>query len=97
MQQIIMVIIFLETKKTLDVIHYDENNKFKRTEQVENMFDNAISIASDYKTGKIYWAVNDNGNYSIKVTDELFSEPNYIIYPNNKMSIYKIQVYPKRS
>ncbi|KAF7997308.1 hypothetical protein HCN44_005585 [Aphidius gifuensis] len=86
-----------ETKKTLEVIHYDGNKKFQRIKQVENMFDNAISITSDYKTGKIYWAVNDNGNYSIKVTDELFSKWNYIIYPNNKYPIGKIQVYPKGS
>lgn len=65
--------------------------------QVEDMFDNATSIASDYMTGKIYWtAVNNDGNYSIKVTDESFKKVDYVVLPN-KVPMRKIQVYPKRS
>ncbi|XP_044001395.1 uncharacterized protein LOC122847652 [Aphidius gifuensis] len=85
------------SKKTLDVIQFDGKNKFERINQIENMFDNATSIASDYMRDKIYWTVNNDGNYSIKVTDNSFKESNYIIYPNNKIRMEKIQVYPKRS
>ncbi|KAF7997673.1 hypothetical protein HCN44_008846 [Aphidius gifuensis] len=83
------------TKKTLDVIRYDENEKFEIINQVENIFNKAISISSDWTTGKVYWIEKNDNEYSIKVTDESFNETKYIFQPLVTFYIEKLQVYPK--
>lgn len=90
------MIIFLDGKIMLDVINYDDNNEFKRINQVPNIFDNAISIASDWTTGKIYFIDDSNGKYSIKVTDKLFQQTSCVIDSTQGINISLIHIYPKQ-
>ncbi|KAF7993573.1 hypothetical protein HCN44_010168 [Aphidius gifuensis] len=79
----------------LDVINFDGNNKLKTVNHVKDIFDRAISITSDWTTGKIYWAVSSDGKFSIKVIDESFKKIKFIIQPSAKPSMRKLLVYPK--
>ncbi|KAF7993899.1 hypothetical protein HCN44_011168 [Aphidius gifuensis] len=85
-----------EAERVLEVLHYNENHEFERVNEVPNMFDRAISISSDWRTGNIYWLSIIDGLYSsIKVTDKSFNKSEYVIHPTKHL-IHKIQVYPKR-
>ncbi|XP_044005998.1 uncharacterized protein LOC122851016 [Aphidius gifuensis] len=86
-----------DERKVLDIINYNDNNEFKRINQVSDMFNNATSIASDRKTGNIYWIeCNNKKQYSIKVTNESFKESKYIINPRKEIAMSVIHIYPKR-
>ncbi|XP_044001419.1 uncharacterized protein LOC122847669 [Aphidius gifuensis] len=89
--------IFNYMKIVLDVIRYNKNDEFEKINQIENMFDEAISITSDYITGKIYWIVSNGWQSSIKCTDKSFKKAEYIIHPTPKIQMKEIQAYPKRS
>ncbi|KAF7993578.1 hypothetical protein HCN44_010173 [Aphidius gifuensis] len=86
----------IATNYTLDVINFDENNKLKTVTHVKDIFDGAQSITSDWTTGKIYWTVSSNKQFSIKVIDKSFEKLEYIIQPNNKTYMEKLRVYPKQ-
>ncbi|KAF7993579.1 hypothetical protein HCN44_010174 [Aphidius gifuensis] len=77
-------------------MNFDENNKLKTVTHVKDIFDGAQSITSDWTTGKIYWTVSSNKQFSIKVIDESFEKLEYIIQPNNKTYMGKLRVYPKQ-
>ncbi|KAF7992168.1 hypothetical protein HCN44_001493 [Aphidius gifuensis] len=77
---------------------YDDSKKFTRINRISEIFNKATSASLDWTTGNIYWIEHDKEayRYSIKFTNKLFEEPQYIIQPA-KMSMVKIQVYPKRN
>lgn len=77
------------------MLHLNKKQEFQRVNEVPNMFDNAISISSDWRTGKLYWTEHTEGYSSIKVTDNSFNNFEYVIHPK-RMPINKILAYPKR-
>ncbi|KAF7992169.1 hypothetical protein HCN44_001494 [Aphidius gifuensis] len=80
----------------LDVIEYDDSKKFTRINSVSKMFDEAKSLSLDWTTGNIFWTEKTEGNKSsIKFTNKLFEEPQYIIQPTDEILINNIRVYPK--
>ncbi|KAF7992613.1 hypothetical protein HCN44_004957 [Aphidius gifuensis] len=83
-------------KAMLDVINYNDNNEFKRINQIPNIFDNATSITSDWTTGNIYFIDYTNEKYSIKSTDKLFQQTKYIADSTQGINISLIHVYPKQ-
>ncbi|XP_044006101.1 uncharacterized protein LOC122851119 [Aphidius gifuensis] len=87
-----------DNNQYLDVIQYDDSKKFTRINRISEIFNKATSASLDWTTGNIYWIEHDKEayRYSIKFTNKLFEEPQYIIQPA-KMSMVKIQVYPKRN